>query len=199
MANRRASIYKYVKVCSSWRYARAATGPNGKLKPNIVYVGKTTEFHPEGDYYLRLHTPGDRSRYRRIGPKAADATQASGYEESLMRSKAAGIQIQETPAQAQAKSMAGTLWNWLEDYKLSQRPESYNLMKQTLEEFVKFNRKSLLTDITRVDLLKYKTSLVGRGRSLRTAGNKMLRVNQFLRAVQRSTVVQNVRTRLLCG
>jgi integrase len=37
-------------------------------------------------------------------------------------------------------------------------------------------------DITREDLLKYKKWLVNKKRSLRTTGNKMLRVNQFLRA-----------------
>jgi integrase len=36
--------------------------------------------------------------------------------------------------------------------------------------------------MTREDLLRYKQWLVERGRSLRTAGNKMLRVNQFYRA-----------------
>src|SRR5438477_4914007 len=64
-----------------------------------------------------------------------------------------------------------------EEYELSQRPESYNLMKQTLEEFQKFVRKQEVASITRVDLLKYKQWLVNRGRTHRTAGNKMLRVN----------------------
>jgi hypothetical protein len=54
-------------------------------------------------------------------------------------------------------------------------------MKQTLEEFQKFIKKQDVASITRVDLLKYKQWLVNRGRAQRTAGNKMLRVNQFLR------------------
>jgi integrase len=57
-------------------------------------------------------------------------------------------------------------------------------MKQTLGEFVEFNKKSVIADITRVDLLKYKQWLVNRGRTVRTAGNKMLRVNQYLRSIQ---------------
>src|SRR5262249_39623352 len=42
-------------------------------------------------------------------------------------------------------------------------------------------KKTNLKDINRADLLKYKQWLVNRERTLRTAGNKMLRVNQFLR------------------
>jgi len=70
----------------------------------------------------------------------------------------------------------------LNDYKLSQSIESHELMRQTLSEFRQFSKKTLLSDITREDLLRYKQWLIGRGRSLRTAGNKMLRVNQFYRA-----------------
>jgi integrase len=57
-------------------------------------------------------------------------------------------------------------------------------MRQTLEEFIEFNRKSLIDDITRVDLLRYKEWLINRGRTERTAGNKMLRVSQYLRSLQ---------------
>jgi integrase len=74
------------------------------------------------------------------------------------------------------------MWKFLNDYKLSQSLESHGLMKQTLEEFRKVSKKAILSDITREDLLWYKQWLVERGRSLRTAGNKMLRVNQFYRA-----------------
>jgi hypothetical protein len=52
-------------------------------------------------------------------------------------------------------------------------------MKQNLDEFVEFNKKSVIADITRVDLLKYKQWLVNRGRTVRTAGTKMLRVNSI--------------------
>jgi integrase len=86
---------------------------------------------------------------------------------------------------APALLLSPSLWGYLEDYRLSQRPESYNLMKQTLEEFVAFVKKQEVSSITRIDLLKYKQWLVNRGRSVRTAGNKMLRVNQFLRSVQK--------------
>src|SRR5262249_40256825 len=73
------------------------------------------------------------------------------------------------------------LWKFLADYKLSQSGESHALMLQTLEEFRVFVKKTNLKEIARADLLKYKQWLLNRDRSFRTAGNKMLRVNQFLR------------------
>lgn len=57
-------------------------------------------------------------------------------------------------------------------------------MMQTLNEFNAHCRKNIISQITRLDSLKYKAWLVERGRSQRTAGNKMLRVHQYLRTVQ---------------
>ena len=57
--------------------------------------------------------------------------------------------------------------------------------KQTLEEFHKFAGKNIITQITRLDLLRYRQWLIDRKRSDRTASNKMLRVGQFLRSVKK--------------
>jgi hypothetical protein len=181
MAHRRATVYKYIRIGpDDWRYAKPSYSANGKIKPNVVVVGNRSETHTEGNYYLRLHA--GKGSWRKIGPNAADAERAAQYEESLLTAIAHGIPV--TRRLEEPKSLAGTLWGFLEDYKLSQRPESYNLMKQTRDEFVEFNKKSVIADITRVDLLKYKQWLVNRGRTVRTAGNKMLRVNQYLRSIQ---------------
>src|SRR5258708_8212172 len=62
-------------------------------------------------------------------------------------------------------------------------------MNHTLHEFVKHVKKTNVSEITRMDLLEYKQWLQirpareGAKNTLRTAGNKMLRVNQFLRSV----------------
>src|ERR1700682_1498473 len=95
--------------------------------------------------------------------------------------------------EARPITMSETLLNLLEECRISKRPESYNLMKQTLEEFFALTRKNILSNITRRDLLKHKAWLMGshlthsskklRANSPRTAGNKMLRVNQYLRSV----------------
>jgi integrase len=57
------------------------------------------------------------------------------------------------------------------------------LMRQTLEEFRGFVSKNIISQITRLDLLRYRQWLIDHKRTDRTASNKMLRVGQFLRAV----------------
>lgn len=181
MANRKVSVWKYVKIGNNWRYCRPVVGPNNKLKPDWVHVNEHVELHPEGNYYLRLSA--GKGSWRKIGPKAADAARAAEVEEMLLSAKAMGIPVKEP--EGPSLLLSPSLWAFLQDYELSQRSESYNLMKQTLEEFEKFVKKQDVASITRIDLLKYKQWLINRGRSPRTAGNKMLRVNQFLRSVMK--------------
>jgi len=50
MANRRVSVWKYVKVGTNWRYCKPVLGANNKIKPHWVYVKGVAEQHPEGNY-----------------------------------------------------------------------------------------------------------------------------------------------------
>jgi integrase len=168
-----------VKVDGTWRYCRPVVSKNGKIKPDWVLVHDSAEHHPEGNYYIQF-SEGGKQKWKKTGPNVVTAVSAQGYQESWMDAVSRGIPIKD---EAQRPvMMSDTLMNYLEEYRLSKRPESYGLMKQTLEEFFAFCRKNILANITRLDLLKYKAWLIGRGRSDRTAGNKMLRVNQYLRA-----------------
>jgi integrase len=179
VANRRVSVWKYVKIGNNWRYCKPVYGQNNKIKPHWVYVNGVPEEHPEGNFYI-MRLDGPKKMWRKIGPNPAEATRAAEYEASLMNAIAMGLPVkkQETIPLEYGPQM----WKFLEDYKLSQSAESHALMSQTLEEFRVFVRKTNLKEISRSDMLKYKQWLVNRDRSLRTAGNKMLRVNQFLRA-----------------
>lgn len=88
----------------------------------------------------------------------------------------------------------GSLDAWLEKYRLSHRKESYNLMKQTLHEFFGHEQPNgawvrghcgaaTVEQVRRVDLLRYRAWCIDdKKRSARTAANKMLRVNQFVRS-----------------
>jgi integrase len=177
--HRRVSVWKYVKIGDRWRYCKPVYGANNKIKPHWVYVRGKPEEHPEGNFYIHKLDHG-RQVWKKIGPNPADAVRAAEYEASFLHAVAMGLPIKKE--EAHDLSYGPQMWKFLEDYKLSQSAESFELMKQTLEEFLDQCRKIEIKSITREDLLKYKKWLVNRGRSLRTAGNKMLRVNQFLRA-----------------
>lgn len=177
MANRSVSVWKYVKVGNRWKYGKPVYGRNNKIKPDWVLIKGKPEQHPEGNFYI-CYREGEKKIWKKIGPSPSDAVYAAYVEKSILNAKALGVPIKEETVPLE---YGPQMWKFLADYKLSQSAESHALMSQTLEEFRLFVKKTNLKEITRADLLKYKQWLVNRDRSLRTAGNKMLRVNQFLR------------------
>jgi integrase/recombinase XerD len=185
MANRRVSVWKYVKIGNNWRYCKPVVGTNNKIKPHWVYVKGVPEEHPEGNFYT-MRLEGQRKIWKLIGPNPADALRAAEYEAHFLKAVAAGVPVKKEDTTV--TDYGAQMWKYLDSYKLAQSDESHALMEQTLGEFWDFMRKtemaklSDMRKLTRDDLLRYKKWLVSRSRSLRTAGNKMLRVNQFLRA-----------------
>jgi integrase/recombinase XerD len=181
MANQKVTIWKNIKLLNGqWRYCRPVVGKTNKIKPDWVKVNSHEEHHPEG-YYVLHYLEGKKQVWAKCGPLATTAVELATRKEAVLRAVAAGIAV---PDQNNSPILLrAAMKNYLADYELSQRPESYALMKQTLEEWLAFSRKHVAHDIKRIDLLQYKADLIRRGRSERTAGNKMLRVNQFMRWV----------------
>jgi len=182
MANRRASVWKYVKVGTGWRYCRPVIGANNKIQPHWVHVNGHGEHHPEGNYYIHYFKDG-KQVWEKVNKNPADAVRRAEWQEGYFRAVNLGVPVQQEKEQPPLM-VAYTLDGYLEEYRLSHRRESYALMKQTLQEFFAFCKKNIIGQITRLDLLKYRAWLIDNRRSERTAGNKMLRVNQYLRSVQ---------------
>jgi integrase/recombinase XerD len=180
MPNRKASVWKYVRVEGKWRYCRPVVGKNNKIKPDWVHVNSHEEHHPEGGYYIQYYE-GSKQRWKPVGKDPAQAVRAAEFQEGYFHAVAKGVPVQQEKSPLM---IAYTMPGYLEEYRLSHRKESYSLMKQTLEEFNSVVSKNIINQITRLDMLKYKGWLIAKGRSDRTAGNKMLRVNQYLRSVQ---------------
>jgi len=193
MANRRASIWKYVKTATGWRYCRPVVGPNNKIKPHWVRVNGHREHQPEGSYYIHYLKNGKQC-WEKAGSNPAAAVRLVEFQESYFKAVNVGVPVQQEEREPPAM-VSHTLPGYLEEYRVSHRRESYALMKQTLNEFFGYEKangawvpgvvpKNIISQITRLDLLKYREWLINNGRSERTAGNKMLRVNQYLRAAQ---------------
>jgi integrase len=156
-------------VDGKWRYSKPLVGRNNKIKPE-----------PGVSYYLR-YREGSKTIWRKCS-SAASAVNQCEQQEAYLTAKAFGL----TPSQQfkpVPKMMSDLLPSYLEEYRLSHRPESHALMEHTLNEFHGWCRKNLIEQISRVDLLRYRAWLISKKRSPRTAANKMLRVNQFIRSV----------------
>lgn len=108
MAQSKFTLYKYIKLeDGAWRYKKAAFYANGKIKPNVVIVGKNTQgkliegLHPEGSYYMshngswldagtdaleaqrRRNALLDREEWKRL--RGADSLPASALTETADR------------------------------------------------------------------------------------------------------------------
>jgi integrase len=181
MANKKVTIWKSIRLGNQWRYVRPVVGPNNKIKPGWVKVNGHQEFHKEGQYFLH-YLEGKKQVWAKCGPLPTTAVEMATRKEAVLRAVAAGITVQ--PEFKTPLLLREALGGYLEEYRLSKRPESYALMKQTLEEWLVFSKKYVAHDVKRIDLLKYKAWLIENGREPRTAGNKMMRVAQFLRKIQ---------------
>ena len=156
MANRKVSVWKYVKVGKRWKYCKPVMGRNHKFKPHWAMVNGKPEHHPEGNFYIS-YREGKKKIWKKIGPAPSEAVNAAEIEKSILNAKALGVQIKpELPK----LDYDAQMWKFLNEYKLSQSLESHGLMKQTLSEFRDRCKKTLLSDITREDLLLYKKWLI---------------------------------------
>ncbi len=180
MANRKASIWLYCKTPAGWRYCRPVYGRNNKIKPQWAYVNSHEEHCPNASYYVR-HREHSKSVWTKC-QRLSTAIQMCEMQKSRLAAKANGIKIQDD---APPLLMVYEMPRYLEEYRLANRPRSHALMKQTLEEFYAFCGTNIISQIQRLHLLKYRQWLIDRKRSDRTASNKMLRVGQFLRFVQK--------------
>jgi integrase/recombinase XerD len=181
VANRRVSIWTYKKVDGKWRYSKPLVGKNNKIKPE-----------PGAAYYIRFRE-GAKLVWRKCR-NAADATIARERQEVYLAAHAHGL-TDAQQAKPVPKMVSHALDGWLEEYRLSHSKESYNLMKQTLHEFFGywdeqgrrirgFVSMNLIEQVRRVDLLRYRAYCIETVKNkARTAANKMLRVNQFIRSI----------------
>jgi len=182
--NRRVSVWKYVRIGKNWRYCKPAVGKNGKIKSDWVIVKGKEEHHPEGNFYLHRYE-GDKEIWKKIGPNAQEAVNAADFESTYLTARAKGIPVKQidTPT----LSIKAAAHGWLEDVKLSNRPETYELYEHTVRQFQEWNsnggpHRINVVDLTRKDLLEYRKWLLdNENNSARTAGNKLTRISQWYR------------------
>jgi integrase len=180
MANRKVSLWKYVRIDAKWRYCKPVVGKNNKVKPHWVIVKGTPEEHPEGNYYLHYYE-GQREVWRKLGNDAASASRQLDYEQHVKTAEAAGVKVER---ENKKLPLSVAITGYLAEVKLTTRPESYDLHQKTLKDFAYFCKREYVEDITRLDCLQFREFLARAfDNSPRTCGNKLLRVNQFIRRV----------------
>ena len=183
--NRRVSVWKYVRLKNGrWRYCKPALAKNGKIRPDWVIVKGKAEHHPEGNFYLHRYD-GGREIWKRVGLNLQDAVDAAEFDTAYLDAKAKGVPVK--PIDTPNLTIEAAAHGWLEDVKLSARPETHELYEHTVREFRSWNsnggpRHRFVAEFTRLDLLTYRKWLMTDvGNAPRTAGNKLIRINRFIR------------------
>src|SRR5437667_4133867 len=106
-----------------------AVAKNGKIKADWVIVKGKHQRHLEGTFYLHRY---DRNKeiWRKIGPKAQEALDAAESEMTYLPRVFRSSQLISPNLSIEAASHG-----WLEEVKLSTRPETYELYEHTVREF----------------------------------------------------------------
>jgi hypothetical protein len=136
MANKKVSIWLHCKTAKGWRYCRPVYGKNNKIKPAYAWVDGAEQHFPEAQYCLYYQETSGKRVWDKVAKNAALAVEMAETRQAYMQAKAAGVPVQDN---AEIPVMFSyTLAPYLEEYKLTNRIESYNLMRQTLSEFRDF-------------------------------------------------------------
>jgi integrase len=179
MANRAVSIWYGVRINSQFKRLKPAYGKNHKIRPGWAVLKNKVRELPGGSYYVGWYE-GSRRIWREAGTVPHDAVNLAERQRLYLEAARVGVPIQREDGASPALSAAISLY--LEQYGLSRKEESYELVAHTLNQFQQHCRRTFLNEVTKLDLLKFADWLqrVEKNKP-RTASNKFMRVNQFLR------------------
>ena len=179
MANLRVNIVEHVKnKAGRWVYVSAKVAPEARLTIK-------QRMRP-GRYFINWRE-GKIRRYEKAGKDLGEAVELANRKLLQLQARVKGLDWHFGNAADPARlTLREAIEAFLEELKLTHRPTSYELFAFDLNEFALWGKHIVFIDqMTRIDLLKFKEWVQKSGRSERTAGNKMGRVNQFHRAVMK--------------
>jgi integrase/recombinase XerD len=170
------------------RFCKVIRGGNGKIRPDLVLVDglETVPLKAGGLYYLDFISNGRRTR-RAAGSTAAEATLAAERQEAVLLSERAaakaGIVLTPSPEPVSTggRSLRDAVTVYLLEIAAHKKTKTHAAYTTALTYFLESCRKVSLEDITRADLLAFKSHLKAKGQSDRSQWNKFASVMSFLK------------------
>jgi integrase/recombinase XerD len=197
MANRRVTIWIGGRVGGQFRYLKPAKSANNKIRPGWgIFRNHPVELESYR-YYIHNYV-GKRHSYSPVGEQPQSAVWAAERQEIYLKAQAMGLTDINPPENGNALSLAAAVDGYLTDLEKavankSKKQETFNLTKQTLEEFQSCCKKTYIKDVTKNDVMDYSAWVQKRennGNAPRTAANKFMRVAKFLRTSGMNLVTQ---------
>ena len=176
------NISKRVKLDKGWRFCEVT-----KNARRVVIDGQEVDL--AGRYYIDFLQDGKRVRLA-AGATAAEAVAKAEQQEKLLAiqeaADEAGIELSAIKAAVTAKTTGHLLVTAVEDYlvetKDQKKPKTYAAYRGSLKYFLdSCSSKTMLEEITRDDMLKYKTYLKREGQTDRSIRNKFENAMTFFK------------------
>ena len=159
MAQSKFTLYRYVKLGDgSWRYKRAAFSSNGKIKPNVVIVGKNAqgkpieETHAEGKYVINhngawLDASEDALEAQRRRNALLDA------EEFKRLPGTTPVQIPNIVPMTPRQTLSDTVEEFSIETKANKKHKTYLAYKKSTEYFLQYCAEPTVESVDRRDML----------------------------------------------
>jgi integrase len=176
------NLTKRIVTPQGQRYCRVVLSANGRVKPDMVYVGENIEKHEEGAYYIEWREGGKRVRLA-VGKDAADANAQRLKKEWELNASQHGIVV-APEAKDERRSLASAVADYLADVAKNHKPKSLAAYTTALEYFLESCSKQTVEDVDRTDMLDFAEFLRDEKElGARTTYNKFLQTMIFLKAV----------------
>jgi len=175
------NLTKRVQTPHGMRYCAVVLSPNGRVKPDLVFVEGRPEKHSEGAYYLEWREKGRRIRLS-VGKDSQDASARRLRKEAELNALNNGVSVLPENGNGHP-SVAAAVARFLEETELTKKPKTLAAYTTALNYFAESCPKLYLQDIERADLLKFCAFLRDKkNQAPRSVYNKFENVMTFLKA-----------------
>ena len=178
MANRRAALYKRVKLEGKWKVGRVVVSPKGRYSSELIWLKGRVLNVGKGVYFVSWYE-GARKVRKPCGSSLTDAHIELERIEARLRAEANGVEVKAPdPKRLRLQAAAD---HFLDGYKHSPK-RTRAVHNLTLTGFQESCAKKYLDQIEERDLLRYVHKLRTDGLSSRTVSNRYLTLRTFLKA-----------------
>jgi len=174
-------LIKQVKLDGKWKRYPVVLNKNGTIKTNVVLIGDREVAAQGGNFILDWYEGGKRMR-KSVGKDAADAINQRDRKVAELTAASNGLTV--TNGDPTKRLVSDAAEEYLGDIEAHKSSKTLAAYRTAITYFRESCKKTYVEDITRRDLLAFKTYLADeKEQSDRSVWNKFSAVMGFLKSV----------------
>jgi integrase len=175
------TLLKQVKLDGVWKRYPVVLNRNGSIKANVVLIGDKEVAAQGGNFILDWYEGGKRMR-KSVGKDAADAINQRDRKVAELTAASNGLTV--TNGDPTKRLVSDAAEEYLADIEAHKSSKTLAAYRTAITYFRESCKKTFVEDITRRDLLAFKTYLADeKEQSDRSVWNKFSAVMGFLKSV----------------